>query len=223
MARPRGPRRSEARITQIPHGIDPADFPIADDAVRAAARAALGLDAQDTVGAFVGRLDYPKNVAWILDVAAATRQRAPAVRLLIAGEGPEQAALESAIRSRQLGDRVPLLGHRDPLPIYQAADALLLPSLREGFSLVTAEAMSVGLPVLRTRTSGTEELIIENVTGRSTPVDHDAFVAGAMEFLSDRAKLREMGVAAARHVAMGFSFSTQLERTLTLYRRLARS
>ena len=42
--------------------------------------------------------------------------------------------------------------------------------------------MGVGVPVLRTRTSGTSELIVENVAGRSTPIEHDAFVAAAIEF-----------------------------------------
>jgi glycosyltransferase involved in cell wall biosynthesis len=210
-----------SRITLIPHGIDPAGFPVVDENSRAAARAVLGLGGQEPVGVYVGRLDYPKNVAWILDVAEASRERIPQLRLLIAGEGPEEAALHSAIQSRGLSERVRLLGHREPLPIYQAGDALLLPSLREGFSLVTAEAMGVGLPVLRTRTSGTEELIIENVTGRSTPIEHDAFVAAAVEFLSDPIKLHEMGRAAARHVRAGLLFSMQLERTVELYRRLA--
>ena len=116
--------------------------------------------------------------------------------------------------------RVQLLGHRDPLPIYEAADALLLPSLREGFSLVTAEAMSVGVPVLRTRTSGTGELIVENVTGRSTPIEHDAFVAAAIEFLADPIKLREMGAAGAKHVREHLTFDLQFDRTMAMYRRL---
>ena len=41
---------------------------------------------------------------------------------------------------------------------------------REGFSLVCAEAMCTGLPVLRTRTAGTRELILEDQTGVSTPI-----------------------------------------------------
>ena len=207
-----------ARIKLIPHGIDPAAFPLADAATRAAARASLGLKADDRVGVFVGRLDYPKNVEWILDIAEASRQSLPQLRLLLAGEGPHEASLKSAITARGLSERVRLLGHREPLPIYQAADALLLPSLREGFSLVTAEAMSVGVPVLRTNTSGTGELIVEGITGCSTPIDHDAFVAAAIKFLGDGDKLRTMGVAAAGHIREHLSFSLQLERTVAMYR-----
>jgi glycosyltransferase involved in cell wall biosynthesis len=215
-------RVDPSRITLIPHGIDPAKFPLADDATRAAARAALGLSINDRVAAFVGRLDYPKNVDWILDLAdAAARKGSNGLRLLLAGEGPQESALRAEIHDRKLDHIVRLLGHRDPLPIYQASDALLLPSLREGFSLVTAEAMSVGVPVLRTRTSGSTELILEGITGATTPIDRAAFVSAALDFLADPAKLRAMGRAAADHVRAHFTFDRQFQQTIDLYRRLS--
>jgi glycosyltransferase involved in cell wall biosynthesis len=137
------------------------------------------------------------------------------------GEGPREAELRYCIAREGVLDRVHVLGPRDPLTVYQAADALLLPSYREGFSLVCAEAMSVGTPILRTRTAGTAELVIENITGRSTPIDHDAFIAAAIEFLSlPTDKLREMGAAGAEHVRKHYTFDRQLEQTLALYRRL---
>jgi glycosyltransferase involved in cell wall biosynthesis len=97
---------------------------------------------------------------------------------------------------------------------------VLLPSAREGFSLACAEAMCTGLPVLRTATSGTQELILENVTGRSTPIDHDRFLAAAGEFLSDNVALLRMGKAAAAHIRSNFTFARQVDETLALYRRL---
>ena len=211
-----------SRITLIPHGIDPTHYALADDATRAAARQSLGLSADARVAAYVGRLDYPKNVDWILDLAEVSRQKLPDLKLLLVGEGPKEAELRHAVESRKLGDRVTFLGHRDPLSIYQAIDALLLPSLREGFSLVTAEAMSVGTTALRTRTSGTGELVIEDETGVSTPIDRDAFVKTAVDFLADRARLRRMGLAAAEHVRRSFTMEQQLARTEALYRQLAR-
>jgi glycosyltransferase involved in cell wall biosynthesis len=209
------------KISYIPHGIVPDKFPIANDATRLAARAQLGLKPDDRVAIFVGRLDMPKNEAWMIDVAAKSRQTLPNLKVLIVGEGPREADVRQRIAAENLGDRVLVLGHRDPLPIYQAADALLLPSAREGFSLVCAEAMSVGVPVLRTRTSGTQELIIENVTGRSVPIDHDQFVTAAIAFLSDLPALRAMGVVAAKHVRQHYTFDRQIEQTLAMYRNLA--
>jgi len=117
---------------------------------------------------------------------------------------------------------VHLFGHRDDTPaVYAATDLLLLPSAREGFSLVCAEAMSVGVPVLRTRTSGVAETVVENVTGRSVPIDHDAFLNAAVVMLSDREALARMGAAAARHVREHLTFDRQLAETVALYNRLA--
>ena len=217
----RAGRVPEDRITLIPHGIDPHRFPLADDATRAAARQSLGLPPGAVVAAFVGRFDAPKNERWVLDLAEASRARLPEAQFVLLGEGPNEPALRSRIRDSNLGDRVHILSRGDPLPLYQAADALLLPSEREGFSLACAEALSVGIPVLRTRTAGTAQLIREGVTGRSVPVDHDEFIARATEFLGDTDALRRMGRAAAEHVRANFRFDVQVDQTLRLYARLA--
>ena len=207
------------RVTLIHHGIDTGKFPIADEAARRAARREFGLPEDTRVAAFVGRLDYPKNVDWLVPVA----MKVPDLHILIAGEGPQEDSLYGEIERENLTRRVHLLGRRDPpLPVYRAADALLLPSLREGFSLVCAEALSVGVPVLRTRTAGTEELIVENVTGRSTAIDRESFVRGAAEFLALPVdELRRMGAAGAAHVRRDFTFDVQLARTVALYRAMA--
>jgi UDP-glucose:(heptosyl)LPS alpha-1,3-glucosyltransferase len=121
-----------------------------------------------------------------------------------------------------LAERVYPLGElKDPLPVYQAADAMLLPSQREGFSLATAEAMSVGLPVCRTRTAGAAELIVEDVTGRTTPIDREAWVRTAIDFLRDEEGLRRMSANAPAHVRGQFTFDRQLRETIALYRKLA--
>lgn len=210
------------RIALIPHGIDPQRFCPPTPARRAAARAALGLGEGELVVLFVGRLDHPKNEDWMLHVATAARAGGiDNLKVLLAGEGPRDKSLRQQIDAMGLAGTVRLLGRVDTLPVYEAADALLLPSLREGFSLVTAEAMAVGLPVLRTRTSGTSELIIEGQTGRSVQIDRDAFVAASVEFLRDREALARMGRAASEHVRTHFTFERQAADMLALYQRLA--
>jgi glycosyltransferase involved in cell wall biosynthesis len=174
------------------------------------------------VAAYVGRLDVPKNEDWLLDVAERSRESIPNLRVLVAGEGPHEGEFRRAIVQRGLEARVIALGERDdPLSVYQATDALLLPSQREGFSLATAEALSVGVPVCRTRTAGAAELIVENVTGRTTAIEREAFVAGAIEFLRDGEALARMSPAAAAHIRQHFTFERQLQRTIELYRWLA--
>ncbi len=208
------------QISMVPHGVDPQRFPPADAVEKAAAREELGLAPTDIVAAYVGRMDIPKNETWMIDLAAASRDRLPNLKVVMVGEGPHESMLRRRIRRQRLSDRVLLLGHRDPLKIYHAADAFLLPSAREGFSLVCAEAMSTGIPVLRTKTAGTAELIVENATGKSVEIDHDAFIVAAIDFLSDPAALKRMGKLAAKHVKEHFTFDRQLHDTLDLYRSL---
>jgi glycosyltransferase involved in cell wall biosynthesis len=190
------------RVSFVSHGIDVTKFARRTPEQRAAARAELGLPPDALVAAFVGRFDYPKNEDWLLDVAAAI----PELFVLLVGGGPNEESLRHRVERMGLQARVTIMGYSDPMPIYQAADAVLLPSLREGFGLACGEAMSVGVPVLRTRTSGAALQIVENVTGRSTP--------------SDRAELARMGDNAAKHVREAFPFERQLAETLDLYRRL---
>ncbi len=208
------------RITLIPHGIDPAQFPLAGDETKASAKTALGFTREAPVGAFVGRFDNPKNEDWILDLAEASREKLPRFRFVLLGEGPHEPAMRRRIEAMRLNDRVKLLPRQNPLTLYEAADALLLPSEREGFSLVCAEAMSVGVPVLRTRTAGTAQLTHEGITGRSVPINRDAFIHEAIAFLSDHDALRRMGQAAAEHVRANFNFDQQVDQTVELYARL---
>jgi glycosyltransferase involved in cell wall biosynthesis len=211
----------EGRIRFIPHGIDLNRYTPTTPDDRADARRQLNLSETDRVALFVGRLDYPKNEEWLIDLAAASRAQIPNLKIFLVGEGPHEPDLRLRIANQNLFDRVFLTGHQDPLPYYRAADAILLPSIREGFSFVCAEAMATGIPALRTRTSGTRELIEDNVTGRSTPIDHDAFLSAAIDFLSDRDQLHRMGLAASELVRKNFSFDLQLSRTLDLYRSMS--
>ena len=206
------------KISLVPHGIHTEQYPTRGENDRRTAREQLGLPIDATVACFVGRLDHPKNETWCLDVLA--DPRCAGVHLLVAGEGPREQAFRQEVASRGLASRVHVLGHADPLPVYQASDLLLLPSLREGFSLVCAEAMSVGVPHVRTRTSGSAELTIQNETGIATEIDRDAFVAAASEALANPTSLQAMGDLAADRVREHFQFQQQVTQTLALYRRL---
>ena len=207
-------------ITVINNGIDTSRYLPATEHDRREARESFGLPPDATVAAYVGRLTDSKNPDWLIDLAAASSERLPGLHILVAGDGPLEPTMKLRIEQQRLADRIHLLGHRDPLAVYQAADALLLPSAIEGFGLVCAEAMAVGVPVLRTRTSGTEALVVEGETGRSTPIDRRAFIDAATDFLSNRQELRRMGQHGIAHVADHLTAESQLERTLGLYRRM---
>ncbi|RCW66541.1 glycosyltransferase involved in cell wall biosynthesis [Marinobacter nauticus] len=81
-------------------------------------------------------------------------------KLLIIGDGPERASLETLFRRRGLGQHVVLAGFRQDVPaILPAADLLVFSSHREGFSYVLAEALLSRLPVLSTAVPGAMEVL----------------------------------------------------------------
>jgi glycosyltransferase involved in cell wall biosynthesis len=124
---------------------------------RAQYRAGLGLPADAVVVVTVARLAPQKNLALVLDVAAALADR-PQVRFLVAGEGPLRDEL--ADRIGQDGSRVQLLGAvPDMASLLAASDVMLLTSLWEARALVAQEALLAGVPLVSTRVGGIEELV----------------------------------------------------------------
>jgi glycosyltransferase involved in cell wall biosynthesis len=210
------------RISLVPHGVHTERFPVPAAVERREARAQLGLTEDDLATLYLGRLEDPKNESWLIDLAATSRDSLPRLRMLVAGDGPNEIQIHRRIENEDLQDRVLMLGRREPLPLLHAADALLLPSQREGFSYACAEAMCAGVPVLRTRTSGTKELIVEGITGRSVAIDRQAFLRAAVEFLADKPSLQRMGLAAAEHIRKNFTFNRQLTETIEMYNRLTK-
>jgi glycosyltransferase involved in cell wall biosynthesis len=106
----------------------------------------------------VGVLDVRKNV---VNTLRALKLLPEHYRLVLAGgKGYGHEAITSLIQSARLESRVSLLGHvpTDRLRVlYQAASALLFPSLEEGFGLPVLEAMAYGLPVIASQTSSLPE------------------------------------------------------------------
>ena len=149
------------RIRVIPGGVDAARFAALPS--RAEARARLGWDAQVPTVLAVRRLVRRTGVDRLIAAAAALRARVPAVRILIAGEGEERAALEAQAWALGAGDAVRFLGFvpEAQLPLaYRAADLTVVPSISlEGFGLIVPESLAAGTPVLVTPVGGLPETV----------------------------------------------------------------
>jgi len=96
---------------------------------------------------FAGRMDLrAKRFDRLLDAYQASETELP---LVLVGGGGQETAVDALINQRGLGQRVLRLGHREnPYPYIHGAEALLLSSDYEGFSLVVAEALACGTPVV---------------------------------------------------------------------------
>ncbi len=88
------------------------------------------------------------------------------LKLWIIGEGPERAKLERVVGDFALDDKVVFWGFQENVkPFLDAADAFVLPSLSEGFSISLVEAMLCGLPCIVTNQGGPAEIVEHGKTG----------------------------------------------------------
>ena len=170
-------------------------------------RAELGLAAGALVVGCVGEVGWRKGQEHVLAAADALRERFPAVKWLVVGEGDGVAELTA--RARSLGllrdDRVRFLGFRRDVPaVLAACDVLVLPSRSEGFPNTLLEGMALGLPVAASRADGIPELVVDGETGLLHAVDDTAgFVEDVSRLMDDgelRARLGAAGARRAREV-----------------------
>lgn len=114
----------------------------------------------------VGRLTRQKGYDLLIDKMPEIISASPNIRLYIVGEGEERASLESQIKRLGLELHVILTGFlQNPYSLMALMDAFVCSSRAEGFSLVIAEAMIVGLPVISMECAGPCELLDEGKYG----------------------------------------------------------
>ena len=195
-----GTRAAETWRRALSNRVPVASFPYVCDVDRylALPRAA----ARDTFTyLFSGQLIHRKGVDVLVEAFTRAAEANPALRLVLAGDGPERARFEALV-PEALRPRVEWLGFVswDALPqVYARADALVIPSRHDGWALVVNEAFAAGLPVIASDAVGAaHDLVVDGVTGRRVPAGEIAPLAAALAELPPHAA--RMG-AAAREVA----------------------
>lgn len=159
------------------------------------------------VYACVGALVDHKGHKYAVDAMFSTRGS-----LLLAGEGVNRLALQTRIRERGLEGRVRLLGQLPEVGgLFGSIDALVHPSLEEGFGQVVVEAMLAGCPVVATTAGGLPE-VVGDAGELVPPGDADALAAGMLRVLD---RPRGGGIAQARR----FSVAAMVAGTTAAYAR----
>ncbi|MFP4441269.1 MAG: glycosyltransferase family 4 protein [Chloroflexaceae bacterium] len=142
------------------------------------------------------------------------------VQLELVGTGDAQAANEKQVHALGISDRVSFSGYvpREEIATrYAAAHVFVLASFNEGMSVATLEAMAAGLPVVVTRTGGTDDLVEADVNGLTFDwADVDTLTAHLQCLATDRDRVGRMG-AASRERAMRFTWDAAAEQYLALF------
>jgi glycosyltransferase involved in cell wall biosynthesis len=211
------------RVGVIYNGIDAACF-ANGHCDRASIRHEMGVGRDDFVVLLVARLDYLKDHATAIRMLARVRERRPDIRLVLVGEGPEQAAIARLVDEHRLAEQVRFLGLRkDVARLLHATDLFLLTSISEGIPLTVLEAMAARLPVLATRVGGLPEIVEEGRTGRLAASGDDAALADYLVQLAEDPGLRrEMGRQGEERARTLFSESLMHAHYLDVYRSMHR-
>ncbi|HET9097665.1 MAG TPA: glycosyltransferase [Candidatus Baltobacteraceae bacterium] len=204
------------RVEVIPSGIDLTQFGSGTRSARL--RDSLGVRGGERMLLFVSRLAREKNVELLLD---ALRAAAVPARLVIAGEGPERAALEARAVEYRITDRIRFLGpveRRDLPDLYASADAFVFPSVTETQGLVLVEALAAGALVIAADAPPVREVL--DGAGRLVAPTARAFAQAFAEVPAnpDAAETAKACAAAAR-----YSIERQARSAAGLYEDLTRT
>ena len=169
---------------------------------------------------YIGRLVREKGLFELLQGIRLARARGVDVQLVIAGSGPDEAALKHSQREAAL-DGVRFVGpvvDDAKLRLLANADAFVLPSYAEGLPYALLECMAAAVPAIASRVGAIPELISSGTNGLLVePRDAAGLAAAIVRLASNRVALARMGEAARTTVSFGFSVGRLVTDFAELY------
>lgn len=202
------------RLTLVPNGID-------TDRYRPGGGPKMRKASTLTIGA-VGRLAPEKGFDVLIKSVAKLVGQGCQLKLKIAGEGSEGAALHELCSTLGLHKHVDFMGQvEDMQSFYSMLDIFALSSFREGLPNVVLEAMAMGVPVVSTTVAGIPQLIEDQKTGALVQAGSVDELAEAIRHLTASAETRRLLARNARGVVVrDFDFGARMQKVMRIYDRL---
>lgn len=179
-------------------------------------------DANAKIVVTAGRLAVMKNFSAMINIWAKVVRRHPDWVLNIWGIGCKEVELRTQIQRLGLNRHVFLMGYTEEISVEMSKGSImLLTSLSEGFSLVTLEAMALGIPtVVYNCPGGISHLVKDGVTGYLVQMnDEDAFVKRVCQLI-ENARLRKAMGQAAKKESMQYNVDNIASRWMDLFHEL---
>jgi sugar transferase (PEP-CTERM/EpsH1 system associated) len=195
-----------SRRSLIANGVDTAQFSPAVGVRQAVSGCPFEPGKHWLIGT-VGRLQTVKNQPLLARAFVRLIQQRPQaagrLRLVIVGEGPLRAEVESVLSAAGVLHLAWLPGARNDVPdVLRMLNVFVLPSQAEGTSCTLQEAMASGLPVVATAVGGNPDLVQQGRTGLLVPSDDEAALSDALASLWEAPERASAMGEAGREVAL---------------------
>ena len=212
------------KLVRIPNGVDIQRFKPADPQQRKKIRENMGIMPDEKVILFVGRLELKKRVDFLLKAWQAVQSdRNTNERLLIVGEGRLHSELKQLTEKLKIDKKVTFFGESDNvIPLMQAADLFVLPSVSEGLANVFLESMAVALPIVATNTIGNCEILKHKKNAVLFEEENIQDLSNAILYLLQNEEVAgNLGQSARRYVKEHFNLNNIVIQYAELYNKLA--
>jgi glycosyltransferase involved in cell wall biosynthesis len=214
-----------AKTTVIPLALDleEVERPSAESRAEVAARWNLAKDVKVLLS--VGRLESYKGFGVLAKALARVKERSPSSWIwVLVGSGPQSSELRDLVSRLGFAEATRFTGRvsdDDLSALYDRADLVVHPTLYEGSSLVTLEAMAHAKPVIGTRVGGIPDKVEEGVNGFLVPPrDDEALAEAVVHALSLGPHLVALGAEGRRRVESDFNWAHRARRLMELYREV---
>jgi glycosyltransferase involved in cell wall biosynthesis len=215
------------RVVVIPNGVDLDAYEARDEP---APIDAMQRGAGGPVVGYLGTFGRGQGLAQVVEAAALIARRDPTVRVVLAGDGPDRAAVESAIASHGVTNVTvhPPIPRTETRAFYNACDVCLvplapIPIFQETIPSKIFEVMACERPVIASLTGEGARIVAESEGGRSVPPGDAAALADAVLAMIALApaERQAMGRRARAYVLAHYDRIALADRYLTLLRDVA--
>lgn len=193
----------EGKLTEIPFGVDVSKF-----------RPALTKPSSTFNVLFAGQVGLRKGVLYLLE--AWQKLGLPEAVLTVVGQPDSE--VKRFLESYRHDPSIRFLGYSDLLPLYQASDLFVFPSLEEGSALVTYEALACGLPVITTLEAGS--VVREGSEGFLVPAAEVNSLAEKIKYLYENPSRRQTLSENARRRAQEHTWVEYGRRLVSFYEKI---
>ena len=214
---------NRGRIEVVYNGVEEPE--IMSEAEKLQLRSSLGFGPEHFVVGTVGRFDPIKNLPMLVKGISLSRERFPAIRGLLVGDGPVFGEIEKLISGLGQTQAIAMTGHReDARRLVQCMDLFVLPSFSEGTSMALLEAMASGVPCAVTAVGGNPELVIDSLTGWVFPSDSaDALCRAMADAVSGSGTRQSFARAGMARYRSDFTFAGMIAGYRRIYAQMHRT